>query len=677
MVSIEDLSAEEKIDNKFQNVLIKKEAGNLYITSEYLIWISNHLSPESFDSIKSLKECYLNYLETDTSYNVNNNSLYIVEQWENLYAHRRRGDKRLVGLRFEKKKENINNNFAIEYIDVNLILNNDGDFNIFTETITTYHNHALDRVKKKRKDLIETSKNENVQKSNIALKEKKILTGKKIKKVNKKTIYEELNQLLKYRPELEQVYEKIVLTGNISLESFIKLHKQDIMLSNIQEKGVNNSDYFLKKPPRYNLINNGNVDVTITADDLRSILEEMPLIKLKMDEYVPHRLTEEEFWNRIIHSPLFFNFLGFKDKSNNNNDTLLIGDIPKGEELLNELYLNNNNPSDDNINEKLNNYVDKDINLLINDEFDYDKKGYGTLIDNNLNICSDNCNNVNTGFFERFNFHGARILDLTTGGNCKTNKEREKEMEFQYSQNNINIGSNNNTVSYNSNNLAQSLDVKPENFFLKSKFCDNNQDSISKKNENNILNINKSNLNDNLFNNEISKKILVMSTKQVQNEQINQLNYSNKNSVMESRNASSELFLFDSISKNEENGQNNGCKNNNTCINNKEEQPIWLNQVQREHSQVIELLKFFWGLSLSQKDNEDRKKVIEALNKITHNIELLVHDNTNLSASKLSTYGQSTNKIKTLCLPILDSIKSARNFHYKLEELINYLNKNK
>ncbi|KAH8740852.1 hypothetical protein FG386_003091 [Cryptosporidium ryanae] len=679
MVLLESLSQNEKIQSKFENVLIKKEAGNLYITSEYFIWISKSLSKKFFEDVKSIKECYSNYIEMGTCYNANNNNLlFTIEQWESLYAHRKRVDKKLVGLRFEKKK-NFNNRIGIEYVDINLTFNNDGDFNIFTEAIVGYRNSALDRAKKRRKEVLtEKNKNEELHREKI------ILADKKVKEVHKKTIYEELNQLLKYRPELEQVYESVVLTGNMSLESFMKLHKSDTLLSYSQEKGVSNSDYFLKKPPKYSFTNNGNIDVTITADDLRSILEEMPLIKLKMNEYVPHRLTEEEFWNRVIHSPLFFNFLGFKDKTNN-TDTLSIGDIPKGEELLNELYLNKKNLSGDNINDKLDNYVDKDINLLNNDRFYYNKKGYGTLIDNDLNISSEKSSNVNAGFFERFNFHGARILDLTTGSNYKTNKEIEKDMDFQYSQNNTNIGDINLIIN-NNNSSIQELDIVPEEFFSKSKFTDSNLNKnieikTREKDCNNILNINKNKINMNLFSNEMSKKILMISTKQVQNEQINQLNYSNKNNVIESKNTN-ELFLFDSICKDEDEkniqGKNNNevnIANNNSVTPCKEEQPVWMTQVKSEHSQAMELLRFFWGLSLSQKDNDERKKIIEALDKITHNIEFLVHDNTSLSASKISTYGQSTNKIKAMCLPILDSIKSARTFHYKLDELINNLNK--
>ena len=244
MTVIEEIPLNERIENRFQDVLIKKEAGNLYITKSNLIWISSEISKELLGSTGSVKDCYSNYIETNPNCDLDgSNSLCLVESWENLYANRKRGDKRLVGLRFEKKKQNINN-CEIEYVDVNLVLKNDSDFNQFTELIVSYHNEALERARRKKEAETLSNEHRGAAQNNSSV-GNKILTRRKIKALKKKTLYEEINQLLRYKPELEQIYKNLVLTGNISLESFINLHRQDIAFSTHQEKGIDNSDYFL------------------------------------------------------------------------------------------------------------------------------------------------------------------------------------------------------------------------------------------------------------------------------------------------------------------------------------------------------------------------------------------------------------------------------------------------
>ncbi|KAK9171870.1 BSD domain protein [Cryptosporidium meleagridis] len=679
---------EDEILSKFLNVKFKKETGFLYLTRNNIIWVSSKVRGQPFESISLLKESCLKIIsEADNNLNYNDevssskNCLnlendFVVELWQNLYAHRKRDDKRLVGLRFENKeiKYKVDSNL---FIDINLTLNSDDDFNNFLQLMSDCHSKAIERYKKQseKSNSIENKIFEfNKVEKNL---NKRIVIEKKVKPKESHSIYDDLNQLLRYKPELDQIYKGLVLTGSMSLESFIQMHQQDILLSKTQEKGVENSDFFLKKPPKVSITNSGAIDVTITADDLKSILEEIPSIKTKIKEYVPHRLTEEEFWNRIIQSPLFFDILGQKNTLVNNTDTLMIGEIPKGEELLYELNTlnstsNSNADQTNGICELLGNYVSSEINLLNNDT--YKKTGYGTLIDNDLNIASEKSANINTGFFERFNCHGAKILEFTTVNNAVFN--RQNEMDFEYSQDYLQTKQH----SSNANSNSQLLDINPVNFFSSSR---NKLDVNMKKEDDNTthntrsvqFNFNKTNKNnkndhDSLFNNPVSRNVLLNCTKQIQHEQINQLGLFNKNNLIQkkSNEIDSKNQVFFEL-------QNNKSDKNIDQI--KEEKPIWMQQIQKEHIQAIELLKYFWGLSLSPKDNDERRKTIESLNKITHNIELLVHDNKNISASSLSTFGQSSNTIRSICLPILETIKSARNFHIKLDEIINSLSINK
>ncbi|KAJ1605064.1 hypothetical protein OJ253_3332 [Cryptosporidium canis] len=680
MEQIEYVSKDDDVLSSFMKVLYKKESGTIYLTRNNLIWVSDKVNGQPFGTVEQLKESYLNLVksaEANLNYNdevgtsendMNSHNNFVIQVWRNLYAHRKRDDKRLVGLRFENKEAKSKNNPDI-FIDINFVLNTSDDFNSFLQLVTEYHTKAIEihknleeaslKVEQERSTTVERSILEfNKVKQNI---NKRIVIEKKTKPEESKSIYDDLNQLLRYKPELDQVYKSLVLTGSISLESFIQMHHQDILLSKIQEKGVENSDFFLKKPPKVSITSSGGIDVTITADDLKSILEEMPSIKTKIKEYVPHRLTEEEFWNRIIQSPLFFDLLGKKNTLSSNSDTLSIGEIPKGEELLCELNTLNDSKKSNGIGEMLGSYVSSEINLLNNDT--YNKVGYGTLINNELNIASEKSASINTGFFERFNCHGAKILEFTTGNNEVFNKYHE--IDSEYSQDYpISDQSQNATIS-----SSQILDINPANFFSsnRNKVADQLINEVDHSKEAKIK-FNKSRKDDYesnpLFNDQISRSVLMYCTKQIQNEQINQLGLLNKHHPAQSKNYQSD-DLFE-IQKTESNDQ---MDNN--------EKPVWMQQIQHEHTQVIELLKYFWGLSLSPKDHDERRKTIESLNKITHNIELLVHDNKNISASSLSTYGQSSNTIRSICLPILETIKSARNFHYKLNEIINSLSKHK
>lgn len=699
MENIEYESKEDDILSNFINVLHKKESGVLYLTRNNLIWVSDKITGQPFDSITQLRESYSSLTlltESSLNYNeevskkqgtgINSSSDFIIQLWRNLYAHRKRDDKRLVGLRFENKEVKDKNHSNV-FVDINLTLETDDDFNNFVRLITEYHGKVIERYKK-----LEVA-NLNVQQEKSASIErsifefnkaekvvnKRIVIEKKIKPEESRSVYDDLNQLLRYKPELDQVYKGLVLTGSMSLESFVQMHHQDILLSRTQEKGVENSDFFLKKPPKVSITNSGGIDVTITADDLKSILEEMPSIKAKIKEYVPHRLTEEEFWNRIIQSPLFFDLLGKKNTLVNNSDTLLIGEIPKGEELLCELNTLNSNKKPSGVGELLGSYVNSDINLLNNDT--YNKTGYGTLINNDLNIVSEKGANINTGFFERFNCHGAKILEFTTGSNEAFNKH--DEMDSEYSQDYLASDQNSNqTVS-----LSQLLDINPVNFFSSNRSKPETEAKredplfVSDKDREAKVEFNRANRRDqdhtSLFNSQIPRSVLMNCTKQIQYEQIHHLGLLNRHGLIQKRTQSADCSEDEHLFQVEKLESDDGDAKSSVSSLNEKEKPVWMQQIHQEHIQVIELLKYFWGLSLSPKDNDERRKTIESLNKITHNIELLVHDNKSISASSLSTYGQSSNTIRSICLPILETIKSARNFHLRLEGIIDSLSKQK
>ncbi|EEA05767.1 BSD domain-containing protein [Cryptosporidium muris RN66] len=644
----------EDLQKVLTNVLIKKVDGNIYITTHYIIWVPSTIKNQPFDNINSIIS--LSSEETDE---------IILEPWQELYAHRHRLEKRLLGLRFKKNEEG--------FTDINMVLKDNLDLDILIESIQKYHDASLKKLINSNEESVQVNcsqSNRNVsmevnnsipieKEAKQDIKVRKEFFMEKKKKIEKKerTLHEKLKGLLDLEPDLRSVYTNLVLTGQVSLESFIEHHIDKIELNKEEEVGPNNVDSFLKKPPKMSHTNSGGIDVTVTAEELNAILEEFPIIKYKMSEYVPHRLTEQEFWNRIIQSPLFFDILGRKSEGIS-SDNFNIGNLPEGKDLLYEL----NNLESGGFNEILSRYVDKDINLLPN--IDYTKCGFGTSL-GSASI-TQNLEDTSKNLLERFNRHGAHILELTIGMD---------KLKSSLDINNDIVESHNDQVIENKDikNQISNLNIDPKSFFSigiegenEMKNIVNNvednlnmkQDKISSIGDPNFCTLPESSIN--IFS-DIGRLVLIECTKQLQQEQVSQLSSYQKSTLLENF-SSQQLNTF-------QNSQYQICSSNK----NNEDFPVWFTQIKKEFLEVNELLSHFWKSTLTPKSIEKRRRLINTLDNVAQNIESLVHDNSNISITVVSSYGQPAGTLRSMCLPILESIKTARKYYYKLEDMLSKL----
>nr|CAD7438020.1 unnamed protein product [Timema bartmani] len=123
------------------------------------------------------------------------------------------------------------------------------------------------------------------------------------REVNKEL--EEKNRLLSENPALLQLYRDLVITQVISPEEFWSQHAtQYTQKQQAQKQEVGVSGAFLAdiKPQtdgcnglRYNL----------TADIIECIFKTYPAVRKKHLEYVPHKLSESEFWTKFFQSHYF------------------------------------------------------------------------------------------------------------------------------------------------------------------------------------------------------------------------------------------------------------------------------------------------------------------------------------------------------------------------------------
>ncbi|XP_014213223.1 general transcription factor IIH subunit 1 [Copidosoma floridanum] len=123
------------------------------------------------------------------------------------------------------------------------------------------------------------------------------------KKVNKEL--EEKNRILQEHPVLLQLYRDLVITQVITSEEFWTQHAPQYTQAKQvpkQDIGVN-SAFLADIKPQTDGCN--GLKYNLTVDIIECIFKTYPAVKKKHQEYVPHKMSESDFWTKFFQSHYF------------------------------------------------------------------------------------------------------------------------------------------------------------------------------------------------------------------------------------------------------------------------------------------------------------------------------------------------------------------------------------
>ncbi|KAJ8678760.1 hypothetical protein QAD02_014547 [Eretmocerus hayati] len=123
------------------------------------------------------------------------------------------------------------------------------------------------------------------------------------RKVNKEL--EEKNKILQENPTLLQLYRDLVITQVITSEEFWAQHAVQYTQAKAaprQDIGVN-SAFLADIKPQTDGCN--GLKYNLTIDIIDCIFKTYPAVKKKHQEYVPHKMSESDFWTKFFQSHYF------------------------------------------------------------------------------------------------------------------------------------------------------------------------------------------------------------------------------------------------------------------------------------------------------------------------------------------------------------------------------------
>ncbi|XP_023714083.1 general transcription factor IIH subunit 1 isoform X3 [Cryptotermes secundus] len=229
---------------------------------------------------------------------------------------------------------------------------------------------------------------------------------------------EEKNRLLSENPSLLQLYRDLVMTHVISSEEFWSQHALQYMQKHqSQKQDIGVSGAFLADiKPQTDGCN--GLKYNLTADIIECIFKTYPAVRKKHLEYVPHKLTESEFWTKFFQSHYFH-----RDRINAGNKDLFT-ECAKldDQELKKDISAGIEDPLVD-----ITSFEDKTLD-----------EGYGTGGDRSCGIQSGNI--VHQNMIKRFNQHSIMVLKACQQNTlCHSGSERLEQSgvpEKQASQSN-------------------------------------------------------------------------------------------------------------------------------------------------------------------------------------------------------------------------------------------------
>lgn len=122
---------------------------------------------------------------------------------------------------------------------------------------------------------------------------------------NKRQPPDELMQkkrMLDENEQLQQLYRALVPTSIISVDEFWKEIASQYKQTMGPQQDVGVSGAFLADIKPQTDGNNGKVQYNLTPEIMASVFKTYPTVKKKHSDYVPHRMTESEFWTRFFQS---------------------------------------------------------------------------------------------------------------------------------------------------------------------------------------------------------------------------------------------------------------------------------------------------------------------------------------------------------------------------------------